>query len=200
MLKIKQAIIVEGKYDKIKLSSILDGVIIVTNGFRIFKDEEKLALIRYYAGTTGVILLTDSDRAGFKIRNYIKGAVKGGKVYNVYSPDIYGKEARKEKASAEGKLGVEGISKELLLEAFAKAGINADEGTPSVDPITKADLFEFGLSGCNNSSEMRRTLQRHLGLPELLSASSLLDVLNTMMTKEELSVLLERLFAGERSE
>ncbi len=200
MLKIKQAIIVEGKYDKIKLSSILDGVIIVTNGFRIFKDEEKLALIRYYAGTTGVILLTDSDRAGFKIRNYIKGAVKGGKVYNVYSPDIYGKETRKEKASAEGKLGVEGISKELLLEAFAKAGITADESKPSVDPITKTDLFELGLSGCNNSSEMRRILQRHLGLPELLSASSLLEVLNTMMTKEELSVLLERLFIGERGE
>ncbi len=200
MIKLKQAIVVEGKYDKIKLASILDAVIIVTNGFRIYKDEEKLALIRYYASTTGIILLTDSDRAGFRIRNYIKGSVKNGKVYNVYSPDIYGKESRKEKASAEGKLGVEGISKKLLLEAFAKAGISADDTEPPVDHITKADLFQLGLSGCQNSSEMRKVLQHHLGLPELLSASSLVEVLNTMMTKKELQELLEKLFGSEGSE
>lgn len=194
MIKIKQAIVVEGKYDKIKLSSILDAVIIVTNGFRIYKDEEKLALIRYYAETTGIILLTDSDRAGFRIRNFIKGSVKNGRVYHVYAPDIYGKESRKEKASAEGKLGVEGISKKLLLDAFAKAGITASDAEPNPDPITKADLFELGLSGCTHSSEMRRILQRHLGLPELLSASSLTEVLNTMMTKEKLTELLSELF------
>ncbi len=194
MIKIKQAIIVEGKYDKIKLSSIVDAVIIVTNGFRIYKDEEKLALIRYYAGTTGIILLTDSDRAGFRIRNYIKGSVKNGRVYNVYAPDIYGKESRKEKASAEGKLGVEGISPKLLLEAFAKAGISASDDAPVTDPLTKADLFELGLSGCPNSSEMRKILQKHLGLPELLSAVSLLEVLNTMMNRDELCRLLSQLF------
>ncbi len=194
MIKIKQAIVVEGKYDKIKLASIVDAVIIVTNGFRIYKDPEKLALIRYYASTTGIIILTDSDRAGFRIRNYIKGAVKNGKVYNVYSPDIYGKESRKEKASAEGKLGVEGIDTGLLLEAFKKAGITAHDSEPPADPITKADLFELGLSGCSNSSEMRKILQKHLGLPELLSAASLLEVLNTMMTLDELAELLGRLF------
>ncbi|MBQ8724890.1 MAG: DUF4093 domain-containing protein [Oscillospiraceae bacterium] len=194
MIKIKQAVVVEGKYDKIKLSSILDAVIIVTNGFRIYKDEEKLALIRYYAQTTGIILLTDPDRAGFRIRNFIKGSVKNGKIYNVYAPDIYGKETRKEKASAEGKLGVEGISKKLLLEAFAKAGITASDAEPPADPINKAYLFEIGLSGGTGSSEMRRILQKHLGLPELLSASSLVEVLNTMMTKTELTEILCKLF------
>ena len=193
MIQIQQAIVVEGKYDKIKLASIVDAVIIVTNGFRIYKDEEKLALIRHYAATTGIILLTDSDRAGFRIRNFIKGSVKNGKVYHVYAPDIYGKESRKEKASAEGKLGVEGISKPLLLEAFAKAGIQASDAPPNPDPITKADLFAYGLSGCANSSFRRKALQKHLHLPELLSGSSLLEVLNTMMSKKELEELLETL-------
>ncbi|MDD6269956.1 MAG: DUF4093 domain-containing protein [Oscillospiraceae bacterium] len=186
MIKIKEAIVVEGKYDKIKLSSILDAVIIVTDGFRIYKDREKLALIRHYAESTGIIILTDSDRAGFKIRSFIKGSVKNGKIYNVYAPDIYGKESRKEKPSAEGKLGVEGISPELLLEAFKKAGIKASDAVPNPDPVTKTDLFELGLSGGPGSSELRRNLQRKLGLPELLSANSLVEVLNTMMTKKEL--------------
>ena len=190
MIKIKEAIVVEGKYDKIKLSSILDAVIIVTDGFRIYKDREKLALIRHYAEATGIIILTDSDRAGFKIRSFIKGSVKNGKIYNVYAPDIYGKESRKEKPSAEGKLGVEGISPELLLEAFKKAGIKASDAAPNPDPITKTDLFELGLSGGLGSSELRRDLQRRLGLPELLSANSLVEILNTMMTKKELVSLL----------
>lgn len=191
MIKIKEAIVVEGKYDKIKLSSILDAVIIVTDGFRIYKDKEKLALIRHYAQTTGIILLTDSDSAGFRIRNFIKGSVRNGRVYNVYSPDVYGKESRKVKPSAEGKLGVEGISPELLLDAFKKAGIQASDAPPNPDPVTQPDLFELGLSGCAGSSERRRTLQRKLGLPELLSAKSLVEVLNTMMTKTELIKLLD---------
>lgn len=193
MIKIKEAIVVEGKYDKIKLSSILDAVIIVTDGFQIYKDKEKLALIRHYAETTGIILLTDSDRAGFRIRSFIKGAVKKGKVYNVYAPDIYGKESRKEKPSAEGKLGVEGISPELLLAAFKKAGIRASDAPSNPDPITKPDLFMLGLSGCNGSSELRRSLQRKLGLPELLSANALVEVLNTIMTKGELTELVNDL-------
>ena len=110
MLKVKQAVIVEGKYDKIKLDSIIDGVIVQTNGYSIFKDKEKLALIRFYAEKTGIIILTDSDSAGFKIRNYLKGAIPDGKIINVYIPDIFGKERRKLKPSAEGKLGVEGVS------------------------------------------------------------------------------------------
>ncbi|MGN1223666.1 MAG: toprim domain-containing protein, partial [Ruminococcus sp.] len=127
MIHIKQAIVVEGKYDKVKLSSILDAVILVTNGFQIYKNPEQLELIRYYARTTGVILLTDADRAGFQIRNYLKGAIQEGMVYHVYTPDIYGKERRKEKPSAEGKLGVEGIRKDLLLAAFEKAGVLTEE-------------------------------------------------------------------------
>lgn len=190
MIHIAQAIVVEGKYDKIKLSSILDAVILVTNGFRIFRDPEKMALIQYYARTTGIIVLTDSDRAGFQIRNYLKGAVRDGKLYHVYIPDIYGKEHRKEKPSAEGKLGVEGIRKDVLLEAFAKAGVLIDEVPEKADPITRYDLYELGLSGGADSKARRKALQKRLGLPDLLSAASLLEVLNTMMTRQELQQLL----------
>ena len=190
MIHIAQAIVVEGKYDKIKLSSILDAVILVTIGFRIFRDPEKMALIQYYARTTGVIVLTDSDRAGFQIRNYLKGAVRDGKLYHVYIPDIYGKEHRKEKPSAEGKLGVEGIRKDVLLEAFAKAGVLTDEVPEKADPITRYDLYELGLSGGADSKARRKALQKRLGLPDLLSAASLLEVLNTMMTRQELQQLL----------
>ena len=190
MIHIAQAIVVEGKYDKIKLSSILDAVILVTNGFRIFRDPEKMALIQYYARTTGVIVLTDSDRAGFQIRNYLKGAVRDGKLYHVYIPDIYGKEHRKEKPSAEGKLGVEGIRKDVLLEAFAKAGVLTDVVPEKADPITRYDLYELGLSGGADSKARRKALQKRLGLPDLLSAASLLEVLNTMMTRQELQQLL----------
>lgn len=186
MLKINEAIIVEGKYDKIKLSSVVDGVIIVTNGFRIFKDTEKLELIRYYAKKTGIIILTDSDSAGRKIRGYIKGAVKNGKIINVYIPDIFGKEKRKEKPSAEGKLGVEGIDIKTLISAFKKSGVCATESSHKHD-ITKSTLYELGLSGGQNSSCLREKLQKSLDLPSLMSSASLVEVLNTMMTSQELS-------------
>ncbi|MCR5074400.1 MAG: DUF4093 domain-containing protein [Ruminococcus sp.] len=186
MIKINEAIIVEGKYDKIKLCSVVDAVIIVTDGFGIFKDAEKLALIRYYAEKTGIVILTDSDSAGRKIRGYIKGAVKNGVVKNVYTPDIFGKEKRKTKPSAEGKLGVEGIDCDILLAAFKKAGITASERECEPD-ITKLTLFELGLSGGSNSSAMRKQLQKRLGLPSLLSAGALIEVLNTMMSAEELA-------------
>jgi len=166
MIKLNQAVIVEGKYDKITLSSIIDAVIIVTNGFGIFKDKEKLELIKFYARTTGIIIMTDSDRAGFIIRNHIKGAVKNGKIKNVYIPDIFGKEKRKEKPSAEGKLGVEGMNKEIILRALEKAGITADETQRDTDNlITKTDLFELGLSGGKDSSSRRRELLSYLKLP-----------------------------------
>ena len=186
MIKIDQAIIVEGKYDKIKISSVVDGIIIVTNGFRIFKDKEKLELIRYYARTTGIIILTDSDSAGRKIRGYIKGAVHDGSIKNVYIPDIFGKEKRKEKPSAEGKLGVEGIDSDILIKAFEKAGITASE-SDSVHDITNTTLFENGLSGGQNSKLLRERLQMKLGLPSLMSSASLIEVLNTMMNGEELA-------------
>lgn len=191
MIKLREAVIVEGKYDKIKLASVVDAVIIVTNGFGIFKDAEKLALIRYYAKKTGIIILTDSDSAGRKIRGYIKGAVGGGSVKNVYIPDIFGKEKRKVKASAEGKLGVEGIDVRTLTEAFEKAGITASDA-PEPD-ITKLTLFELGLSGGAESSQLRKRLQSSLGLPSLMSTSALTEVLGTMMTAAELRLRVEAL-------
>ncbi len=192
MIKINEAIIVEGKYDKIKLASIFDAVIITTNGYGIFKDKEKLSLIRYYAEKTGVIILTDSDSSGFRIRGYLKGAVHNGKIKHVYMPDIFGKEKRKEKASAEGKLGVEGIKPEIILEAFRKAGISASENTKALD-ITNYAFYELGLSGRTNSKNLRNKLQKMLGLPSLMSSSSLMEVLNTMMNREELEVYVNRI-------
>ncbi|MBE6875515.1 MAG: DUF4093 domain-containing protein [Ruminococcus sp.] len=184
MLQIKQAIIVEGKYDKIKLSSLVKAVIIQTNGFGIYKNQELLELIRYYAKTTGILILTDSDRAGFQIRNYIRGAVPDGEIKNIYIPDVFGKERRKVKPSAEGKLGVEGMDAEILREAFRKAGVLTEE-KPLSEPITKTDLYLAGFSGIPNSAERRRAFQKELGLPTNLSASAFLEVLNSMMSREE---------------
>ncbi len=192
MIKINEAVIVEGKYDKIKLSSVFDAVIIVTNGFGIFRDRETLELIRFYAEKTGIIILTDSDSAGRKIRGYIKSAVKKGSVRNVYIPDVFGKEKRKEKPSAEGKLGVEGINVKLILDAFRNAGITASENNSPHD-IDKTVLYELGLSGKPDSKGLRLELQKYLGLPSLMSASSLIEVLNTMMSKDELEKTLIRI-------
>ena len=185
MLRVEQGIFVEGKYDKIKLSSIIDGVIIQTNGYGIFKDKEKVALIKFYAEKTGIIILTDSDSSGFIIRNYIKGIVPNDRITNVYIPDVFGKEKRKNKPSCEGKIGVEGIDKDIILEAFAKAGIISSEGIKR-DSITRLDFFELGLSGSANSSELRKSLLKRLKLPELLSTQGLLEVVNTILTKDEL--------------
>lgn len=197
MLHIKQAVIVEGKYDKIKLSSIVDAVIIPTGGFKIFKDRETLKVIRYFAETTGIIILTDSDTAGFKIRSFLKGAVKNGKIINVYVPDIFGKEKRKAEPSKEGKLGVEGIDKEIILEAFRKAGVETGEKPENTDPITRIDFFECGFSGRENSSLMRKKLLAELGLPELMSTTGILDILNTLMTRQEFFTLAEKINNGE---
>lgn len=195
MLHVKQAVVVEGKYDKIKLSSVIDGVIIPTDGFNVFKNKETLALIRYFAETTGIIILTDSDAAGFKIRSFLKGAVGKGEILNVYVPDIFGKERRKTAPSKEGKLGVEGMEKEIILEAFRKAGIAAEEKVEQSerDPITKLDLYECGLSGGKNSSAMRKKLLAELKLPELLTASGMVAILNTMMSRQELLALAEKI-------
>lgn len=191
MLKIKEAVIVEGKYDKIKLSSVVDTIIITTEGFRIFKNPEKLSLIRYYAEKTGIIILTDSDSAGFKIRGFLKGAVNKGRIINIYIPDIFGKEKRKEKASAEGKLGVEGIPVKIISEAFKKAGISSSD-EPKKNDITSVTFFELGLSGKPESKSKRIKLQKHLGLPELMSASSLMEILNTMYTANELKEIIRQ--------
>lgn len=192
MIHIEQAIIVEGKYDKIKLSSVVDAVILVTDGFRIFKDEEKMRIIRYYADTTGVLILTDSDSAGFMIRNYLKGSVTG-KITNVYIPDIFGKEKRKVHPSKEGKLGVEGIEPKIILEALEKAGVLFTQRDESREKITRLDLYNDGLSGGENSSLKRKALLRELDLPELLTTTGMLEILNSMLTVEEYRILIKKI-------
>lgn len=194
MIKVKQAIIVEGKYDKIKLSSIIDGIIIQTDGYGIFKDIEKLDLIRFYANTVGIIILTDSDSAGFKIRNYIKGCIKDtSKIINVYTPDIFGKEKRKLKPSAEGKLGVEGLDVNIILEAFKKANIDSISTNEVSPKITHTDLYTLGLTGNPNSKKLRAKLLKYLKLPERLTSNGLLEVLNTLYTLQELEKILKTL-------
>ena len=185
MIKVDQIVIVEGKYDKIKLSSIIDGIIIETEGFGIFKNKEKQKLIRKLAEKKGVVILTDSDSAGFVIRNFITSIVPNEYITNVYIPDIFGKEKRKTVPSKEGKLGVEGIDKEILLKAFEKAGILSSETPENRDPITKIDLFEAGLTGGQNSAEKRKEVLKKLDMPQLLTTNSMLEILNTMMSREE---------------
>lgn len=178
MIRIKQAIIVEGRYDKIRLSSLVEAIIIPTNGFGLYKDKETAELIKTLAKKTGIIILTDSDSAGFRIRSHLKNIVKEGEVINCYIPDVYGKERRKDSPSKEGKLGVEGMTSEALLEAFSRAGVLADDVPKREKLITKADLMELGYIGAENSTERRRELQRRLGLPGRLSANMLLELLN----------------------
>ncbi|MEE1144403.1 MAG: DUF4093 domain-containing protein [Acutalibacteraceae bacterium] len=185
MIKLKQAVIVEGKYDKIKLKSIIDAPIITTDGFGIFKNREKMALIKSLAQKRGIIIMTDSDSAGFMIRKKICGSVKSGRILNVYIPDIFGKERRKAHSSKEGKLGVEGVPKDVILTALKRAGVTSTESVKSGGEITKADLFELGLSGRPNSAQKRLALLKSLNLPENMTANSLLEVLNIFFTKEE---------------
>ncbi|MBQ8883622.1 MAG: DUF4093 domain-containing protein [Oscillospiraceae bacterium] len=192
MLHIKQAIVVEGKYDKIKLSSITDAVIIVTNGFSLFKDKEKQALIRFYAEKTGIIILTDSDSAGFKIRNLIKNIAKDGNIINVYVPEIFGKEKRKADFSKEGKLGVEGIDKEIIINALEKAGVFC-ENTVTREKITNLDFYEDGLSGGPDSSNLRKKLLKYMDLPQLLSSKALLEIVNTMYSKDEYKEIITKI-------
>lgn len=175
----------EGKYDKIRLSNLVDAVIVPVNGFSVYKDRETAELIRMLARKTGIVILTDSDSAGFQIRNKIKELAGDGEVIHVYVPDIKGKERRKREPSRQGLLGVEGIDDEILLEAFRKAGVFAETAERPQDPITKADLMECGLIGAENSSARRAELQRQIGLPERLSANMLLEILNVMYTREE---------------
>ena len=186
MIHLKQAVIVEGKYDKIKLSSIVDALIITTDGFSVFKNKEKIALIKELAERNGVIVLTDSDSAGFKIRNYIKGCTQKGKITNIYIPDIFGKEKRKAAPSKEGKLGVEGIPSQILVEAFEKAGVTvSDSDYAKKEEITRIRLFDDGFIGRENSDEKRKKLLKALSLPSLLSTGAMLEVLNSMFTIEE---------------
>ena len=185
MIKIKQAVIVEGKYDKIKLSTVLDTVIIQTDGFGIFKDKEKQKLIKRLAQTRGIVILTDSDSAGFKIRSFIGGSVPKDSVIHAYIPDVFGKERRKDAPSKEGKLGVEGIDTEILLEALNRAGVTCESTQEKSRDVTVADLYEAGLSGKADSAALRKKFLRSLSLPERLSTSALVDMINIFMTYDE---------------
>lgn len=192
MISIEPALVVEGTYDKIRLSSLVDTLIIPTNGFQIFKDTEKIELLQSLAKTRGVLILTDSDHAGFMIRNRLKQVLTQGSVYHGYIPDIYGKEKRKVKASAEGKLGVEGMPTEVLLQVLEQAGVTAKKSTPK-EEITKTQLFLWGLSGTPHAAENRKALQRDLGLPEAMSANTLLEVLNQLYTKEQIEQTIQKI-------
>ncbi len=194
MIKVDKVVIVEGKYDKIKLSSILDAVIIETDGFGIFKDKEKQALIRKLAHTKGILILTDSDSAGFKIRSFIKGIVPSEQIINAYIPDIFGKEKRKTEASKEGKLGVEGVKPQIIMDALEKAGVFCQqvEDKPKKE-ITKLDLFEDGLTGGTDSDALRKKLLKHLNLPERMTTNALLQIMNTLLTFEEYKKAVEEI-------
>lgn len=191
-LKIPYAVVVEGKYDKIKLSSIIDSPIIVTNGFGIYKNSETARLIRYYAEKTGIVILTDSDTAGFRIRGHIKSIVPKGKIINLYSPEICGKEKRKIQPSKEGKLGVEGISAEKLRTLFVDAGL-VNDAKSSENPITSLDFYELKLSGNSNSTLYRKKILNAMNLPENLTAKALLEAVNARYSKEEFIQLVQKI-------
>ena len=191
-IKLTEAVIVEGKYDKIKLSNILDAFIIETNGFGIFKDKTKLSFIKKLARERGVIILTDSDHAGFMIRNYISSGVPKEQIKNVYIPDIFGKEKRKNAPSKEGKLGVEGMPKEVIVNALSKAGVTSSKSV-CTDPVTTVDFYDLGLTGGAGSKAKRKALCKKLDLPEFLSTSSLISCINNFMDKEEFYSLCQNL-------
>ncbi|MEF9971281.1 MAG: DUF4093 domain-containing protein [Oscillospiraceae bacterium] len=187
MIKVKEIIVVEGRYDKNTLSQIIDGTIIETGGFGIFSDKQKLKLLRRMAETRGIVVLTDSDGAGFLIRNHIKGAIDPALVKHAYIPKIMGKEKRKATASKEGSLGVEGMSRETILTALANAGVSFEDENAAVvrDEITKGDLYTLGLFGGEGSRIKRGKLLSKLDLPQGISANALPNVLNALMTREE---------------
>ncbi len=191
MVRIREAIVVEGRYDKNTLSQIVDAPILETSGFGIFKDKKQLELLRKVAKIRGLIVFTDSDGAGFVIRNHLKSAIDGRCLKHAYIPDIPGKERRKFAPGKEGKLGVEGMSPEIILEALRRAGATIEgEDTPARNGITKQDLVELGLSGGANSAEKRQKLLRKLDLPEHMSANAMLQALNLLYSAEELRSIL----------
>jgi ribonuclease M5 len=189
VLKIKEAIVVEGRYDKNTLSQLVDTMIIETKGFGIFKDNERLSLLRRVARERGLVVLTDSDGAGFVIRNFLKGAIPPQQVKHAYIPDLFGKERRKRQPGKEGKLGVEGMRPQVLEEALRRAGVTFLDQEPGEQaprrPITKADLFSAGLSGGPDSASRRQALLRRLDLPEHMTANAMLEALNVFCTYEE---------------
>ena len=196
MIRVREVIVCEGRYDKDTLSQVFDAVIIETGGFGVFNDREKLELLRRLAAARGLVILTDSDGAGFQIRGFLKGAIDPALVRHAYIPDIPGRERRKKTASRAGTLGVEGMSPEVLVDALRRAGATLEDGEAAASgrgDITAADLYELGLSGRPNSSALRGALLEALGLPGRLSGPSLRDVLSALYTREELAGIISRL-------
>lgn len=196
MYKVQETIVVEGVYDKIKLSRFIDGVIIVTHGFQVFSDKRIMKSITEMAKSTGIVILTDSDSAGFKIRNYIKQSLPRECVKHAYIPDVKGKEKRKREAGKEGLLGVEGIKDDIILEALKEAGcdIDGEAALPKEGrKITKADLYRFGLSGGEGSYEKRARLAASLGIPMKISANMLLDILNRLLDFDEFCEIVQNI-------
>ena len=194
MVKIKEAIVVEGKYDKNTLSQIIDAPIFETNGFGVINDRALLSLLRKTAEKRGLIILTDSDGGGFVIRNFLKSAIDPKLVKHAYIPDVFGKEKRKKAPGKEGKLGVEGMPPDVIIDRLRAAGATIDgEASAPVSQITKQDLMELGLSGGKDSSFLRQKLIKKLELPEHLSANGLLQALNMLCTLEELQDMIESL-------
>lgn len=192
MVKIREAIVVEGRYDKNTLSQIVDAVVFQTDGFGILNNKEQLALLRRVAEQRGLIVLTDSDGAGFVIRNFLKGAIQPQYLKHAYIPDISGKEKRKSAPGKEGLLGVEGMTPEIILIALTRAGATMEgEAVHTAVAITKQDLVEMGLSGGPNSLQMRKNLLKKLGFPAHMSANAMLQALNLLYTKEELMQILD---------
>lgn len=195
MLKTDKVIVVEGKYDAIRLANIVDAAILRTEGFGVFRDHEKQELLRTLAEKRGLLILTDGDAAGMLIRNYIRGLVPAEQITDVYVPDLYGKEKRKDRPSKEGKLGVEGIPDDLLIAALQKAGVTEEGDLPAGAsdrrPITRLDFYRDGLSGGANSKEKRLALQRALGLPERMTGKQLLRIINMMISYDEYKALID---------
>lgn len=191
MIRVKEAIVVEGRYDKAALAAIFDAVIIDTAGFGIFSDKEKLGLLRRLAEARGLVILTDSDGGGLLIRSFLKSAIDPKLVKHAYIPDVYGKEKRKRKSSKEGKLGVEGMDSKTLIECLKRAGAELDgEAASPAGFITKADMYALGLTGRPDSALRRAEVKKTLALPENLTTNALLDVLNVLVGKEGLEELM----------
>lgn len=192
MIKINAAVIVEGKYDKIKLENIIDALIIPTDGFRIFKNAEKRNMIKLLAEKNGIVVITDSDSAGNLIRNHLKGFVPADKIINVYLPQVEGKESRKQKKSAEGFLGVEGTDDAVILKALSRAGVTGEKAEIVGRRLTKSDFYALGISGGDNSRILRENLLVFLGLPQNLSANALLDVANSLYGYEKFTEVVNK--------
>lgn len=199
MIRIREAIIVEGRYDVNTVKQLVDTIVLETGGFRIFSDKERLSMFRKLAQTRGLLILTDSDGAGLVIRNYLKGAIPASQVKHAYIPEIFGKEARKRAPSKEGKIGVEGMRPEVLRQALRRAGATlldetqTGERANSITPIKKADLYALGLSGTPGSDQRRRKVLHALSLPANLSANALIDFLNAVSDLEHLTLLVQSL-------